>query len=401
MKRRVAFVIQRYGPDVSGGAELHCRWIAEHLAPLVEVDVLTTCAIDVEHWANEYPPGVTELNGVHVHRFVVDPLRDPLRFQAITRRVLTDRRDPLDQWNWMRTQGPISLDLLRFIAAERDQYNAFIFFTYLYATTFYGLQLVPDKAILVPTAHDEPVIYLDIFRPVFNLPRFIIYNTEAERQFVQRISGNKHVPSAIVGTGINVPSDVSGDRFRAQYGLDGNFVVYIGRVDPSKNVAELFDYFLDFRAHDDGDLKLAVMGKGVTPIPSHPDVLSLGFVSEQDKFDGLQAALALITPSKYESLSMTVLEAWLVGTPVLVNGDCEVLKEQCRVSKGGLWYQSKDEFDVALRTLLTRSDLRGRLAKAGQTFAAETYAWPHIENCYLEILANLTPAVSERKAARR
>jgi len=384
--RRIAFVVQRYGPEVSGGAETLCRQLAEHLSRYVDIDVLTTCAVEYERWANYYPAGRTQLNRVPVHRFVVDEPRDPRRFDEITLRVLNTAADLDTQLEWMRQQGPISSGLLRYIATHSKDYRAFVFFTYLYGTTFLGLPLVWDKALLIPAAHDEPTFYLDIFQSVFHLPRAIIYNTESERRLTQRLFSNERIPCAVIGTGIDVPADVRGDRFRARYGLRGDFVIYVGRVDESKNVRELFDHFLAFRARDSRQVKLVVIGKGSTPIPRHPDIVPLGFVSEQDKFDGLQAAAALILPSKYESLSIVVLEAWRVGTPVLVNGDCEVMKDQCRLGQGGLWYQSSEEFGVVLRALLDQPGLRRRLAESGRAFAETTYAWDRVERSYLDIL---------------
>jgi glycosyltransferase involved in cell wall biosynthesis len=177
---------------------------------------------------------------------------------------------------------------------------------------------------------------LRLFRPI-----------RIEQRMVHRIFGNSHIPSSVVGVGVDVPTDVNADRFRAKYGIAGDFILYIGRVDQSKNVHELFDFFLAFQAKYKRDLKLVIMGNGALPIPQHPDIVPLGFITGQDKFDGLAAAAVLVLPSKYESLSIAILEAWLAGTPVLVNGDCDVLKEQCRVSNGGLWYQSRNEFEIA------------------------------------------------------
>ena len=392
---RVAFVVQRYGLEVNGGAELHCRWVAEHLSRHVDVEVITTCAIDYDRWANDYPPGPGELNGVRVHRFVVDRQRDPRRFQTLTARVLKEPHNLLAQLEWMQQQGPVSSGLQRFIAAERENYDVFIFFTYLYASTYYGIQLVPDKALLVPEAHDEPMIYLDIFRSVFNLPRYIIFNTAVERQMVQRIFANERIPSTVLGTGIDVPFDVRASRFRTRHSLTSDFVVYAGRIEQTKNVHELIDYFVAFRAGYDRDLKLVLMGKGSLSVPKHPDILPLGFVSEQDKFDGIQAASVLIMPSKYESLSIALLDAWRVDTPVLVNGDCEVLQQQCRLAQGGLWYQSREEFAVALRLLLDRPDLRRHLAESGRAYAETAYAWERVENRYLEILEQFNGSSSQ------
>jgi glycosyltransferase involved in cell wall biosynthesis len=387
---RIAMVVQRYGLEVSGGAELHCRWLAEHLNQYYDVRVITTCALDYARWENHYPPGRDEVNGIQVHRFRVDRRRDPKRFGRLTVQLLGRPHAHWDELEWMRQQGPLSTGLSEFVRRQRSNYDVFIFFTYLYATTYFGLQLVPDKAVLVPTAHDEPVIYLSLFRPLFNLPRLIVYNTEVERRFVERLSGNYHVPSAVVGVGIDLPADLSGERFRQKYDLDGDFVAYVGRVDSSKNCDELLDHFLRFRQGYAGDLKLVVMGKGSLPVPQHPDVVPLGFVSEQDKFDGLQAASVVVIPSHYESLSMAMLEAWLAGTPVLVNGECEVLKEQCRRSNGGLYYHSYQEFELGLSLMLTREGIGDRLAEAGRRFARENYSWSIIEQKYQALLPMVT-----------
>ena len=60
---KLACVIHRYGADIAGGSEAHCRQIAERLSAAHEVTVLTTCARDYVTWANAYPPGVTHING--------------------------------------------------------------------------------------------------------------------------------------------------------------------------------------------------------------------------------------------------------------------------------------------------------------------------------------------------
>ena len=54
---RLAVIVQRYGADLNGGAELHARYIAERLSRHAEVEVLTTCARDYVSWRNEFPPG--------------------------------------------------------------------------------------------------------------------------------------------------------------------------------------------------------------------------------------------------------------------------------------------------------------------------------------------------------
>ena len=386
---RIALVVQRYGEEVNGGAELECRWIAEHLARHADVHVFTTCAEDYARWENTYPTGTHTLNGVHVHRHAVDVRRKPRQFARLTKHVLYQPHTYMDELAWMAAQGPISTSMLAAIESQRDEYDVFVFFTYLYATTYYGIQLVPGKSMLVPTAHDEPTLYLSIFRALFQLPRYLLYQTGAERELVQSTFGNTHVPSAVVGTGVNVPETVCAARFRRKYGIDGDFVLYIGRMDQSKNISELLSYHHRHSLAAKQPAPLVLVGRGDHPIPKQVGVRALGFVSEQDKFDALAACALLIVPSRYESLSIVLLEAWLVGKPVLVNGQCEVLREQCLASNGGLYYNSYDEFAAALDLLLRKPTLRHELGCSGQRFAQARYSWNTVERKYLHSIARV------------
>ncbi len=371
---KIALVVQRYGEEVNGGAELHARWLAEHLLHLAEVHVITTCAVDYNTWKNEYPPGESEFNGVQIHRFTVDRLRI-LDMRQRTAALLFKEHSLFDEYRWIKDQGPYSTGMFDFIHASYDSFDFFIFFTYLYAPTFFGLPLVSDKAILVPTAHEEPYIKFPVFRSLFHLPQVIVYNTEPERDYVHQITANQQVPGVIAGIGINVPAELDAQRFRRKFGVEEDFILYVGRVDQSKNVPELLDNFSRFQFEQNRSLKLLLMGRVNLELPDHPDILSLGFVSEQDKFDALQAARVLVMPSIYESLSMICLEAWFVEKPVLVNGHCTVLKHQCQQSNGGLYYHTYDEFSQALLALLDNPDLNHKLGRQGRDFVKCRYDW--------------------------
>ncbi|MBK8930747.1 MAG: glycosyltransferase [Chloroflexi bacterium] len=391
-QQRVAIVVQRYGEEVSGGAELHARWLAERLLPLAEIHVLTTCAVDYVTWANEYPAKTTLVNGVTVHRFAVDQPRDWAAAQKQTQALLLQDHSLFDEIAWVKAQGPYSTALLTAVRQSYANFDAFIFFTYLYATTYFGLPLVSDKAILVPTAHDEPFLYLPVFRPLFHLPRAIVYNTLTEKGLVNRVTGNHgRAQDIIAGVGVNLPDHVSAERFRQKYQIDGPFLLYVGRIAHGKNVPELLEDFQQFRQHQKDPLKLVLIGKANFDLPTHPDIVPLGFLSEQDKFDALQAASVVVMPSLYESLSMIVLEAWLMGRPVLVNGRCAVLRNQCRRSNGGLYYTSYDEFSAALQQLLSNPSLRQQLGRQGQRFAQTEYHWDTIIHRYKTLLTPETP----------
>src|SRR5262249_39433752 len=70
-RMRIALIVQRYGEEVIGGAELHARWIAQRLAQRHQVEVLTTCAVDYLTWENKYEPGPATVGGLPVRRFEV------------------------------------------------------------------------------------------------------------------------------------------------------------------------------------------------------------------------------------------------------------------------------------------------------------------------------------------
>ena len=384
---RLALVVQRYGSDIHGGSESAARQLAEQLTALAEVHVLTTCAHDYTTWANHYPAGESELNGVTIHRFPVDSPRNWQQSQQQTGLFLLSNPTLTEQMAWIQREGPFSTPLLRHIQQHASQYDHFLFFTYVYATTFFGLPLVADKAILVPTAHDEPFLYLNAFRALFHLPRHIIYLTRAEQELVERVTGTA-VSHHIAALGLTSPADVSANRFRQNYNLHEPFLFYGGRLAEAKNVPELITYFLNYRQqHPNQPLKLVLTGQPQFPLPNHPDIIPIGFVSEQDKFDGLQAATVVVMPSLFESLSIIILEAWLLGTAVLVNGRCDVTKQQVRQSNGGLYYHNQDEFNATLDRLLSSPELRQRLGENGRLFTTHTYNWPHILAVYQRILS--------------
>jgi glycosyltransferase involved in cell wall biosynthesis len=372
-RRAIAIVVQRYGLEVNGGAEQHARWLAERLAPTADLTVLTTCALDYITWADHYPPGEEMINGVRVRRFPVDAQRDWKKAQRQTRLVTTHRHTLFDEAQWVHDQGPYATPLFEAIRRAYETTDAFIFYTFHYAPTAFGLPLVSDKAFLVPTAHDDPFVRMGVFRPLFHLPRGIFYLTEPERQLVQRATRNAAVPNTVTGVGVELPIDASAERFRHKFGLREPFLLYVGRVHESKNVPELLDYFIRYRQENDAPLKLVLIGKSHLRLPDHPDILHLGFLPEADKQDAIAAATLVVLPSLYESLSMITLEAWAGGVPVLVNEQCEVVKYLCRQSNGGLYYRTHDEFTAALQRLLGSESLRRQMGNQGRQFVVQHY----------------------------
>jgi len=385
LKTKVAFVVQRYGIQVNGGAELHCRWIAEQMQDFWQVNVLTTCALDYLSWENYYPEGVEKINGVIVHRFPVSKPRDIREFNRLSEKIFNAPHSYKDEIAWMEAQGPNSPELLRYLRTKNHYYDVFIFFTYLYATTFWGLPIVENKALLVPTAHDEPPIFLDIFKDFFKRPKGFIFNTLEEKRFLVSLFHISCHYSDVIGVGINF--DFSKARkIIFSPALPKRYIVYVGRIEEAKGCKQLFEYWSKYKQSQISDLKLVLVGKPQMKIPERNDIISLGFLSEDEKHAVISKSTCLIVPSFFESLSMTLLEAWLNKKPVLVNGRCIVLKNQCRRSNGGLWYENYGEFKACLNLLLKDEKLNRVLGLNGNRFVNFEYDWDVIKKKYLSLV---------------
>jgi glycosyltransferase involved in cell wall biosynthesis len=387
---KFAFVVQRYGEQIAGGSEQFCRALAERLARRASITVLTTCATDYMTWRDELPAGESELNGVRVLRFRVDAPRDVPAFNALSEKVLNTSPPMEEQERWMRMQGPVSTELLEHLKHEGDSYGAVLFFTYLYATTYLGLPLVAGRALLAPTAHDEPAIYLPMFDALFRRARRLLFLTPEEREFVYRRFCLPEDAGVVAGFGMDAPGGEIAlpEAVRALGGAP--YLLYVGRVDPSKGCEDLIKHFLRFlQETPESPLRLVLAGAPYMEIPKHPRVIATGYVSEAEKNGLLEGAMALAAPSRYESLCIAALEAWLRGRPVVANGMSKVLAGQCQRASGGLWYRSYAEFAECVRTLAGDAELRRRLGEAGRKYTVRNYGWERVENIYFETLSEV------------
>lgn len=375
MKKKILFVVQRYGLEVNGGAELHCRQLAERLKDEYDVSVLTTCAIDYVTWKNEYKEGIEHINGVKVIRKKVDFERNQKKFNKISAKLNNEKDNINLGIEWQEAQGPHSSELIKYLEDHKDDYDVIIFLTYLYYTTYFGLKVAPEKSILIPTAHDEPPIYYSIFNETFNLPKAILYSTTTERDFVNKRFKNDYIESDIVGLGVDINENAQDIDLEKTFDIKDDYVVYIGRIDESKGCKEMFEYFLEYKKTYNSNLKLVLAGKSAMEIPRNKDIVTLGFVSEDEKVNLIRKSKLLILPSKFESLSLSTLEAMYLKVPVLLNGKCEVLKKHAILSNGGLYYKNKWEFIETLDYLIRNFEIAERMGENGRKYVDENYKW--------------------------
>jgi glycosyltransferase involved in cell wall biosynthesis len=426
---KIAFIVQRYGTEILGGSEYHCRLIAERLAPRHAVEVLTTCAADYITWKNEYPEGSDRIRGVTVRRFANAQTRDIDAFNRYSEWIFNNAHSHADEMEWLRQQGPWCPALLEYLERHHQQYDILIFFTYLYAPTVLGARIAPDKSILVPTAHDEPAIRLEIYKDLFTAPAGIAYNTEVERRFLTTHFPIRAIEEETVGCGVDLPqahpypkdpaaddpvdaaaseeaeeqaaADESspsfrphlahrGAVFRRRHRLHGPFLLYGGRIDKGKGCEELIEYFSTY-VQDGGDASLVLMGVKLMPLPEDPLIRFAGRLSDQERLLALEAATVVVVPSPYESLSLLALESFAVGTPILANARSEVLVDHCQKSNAGLYYADRDEFGECLRLLIAEPGLRAALGQNGRAYVRQNYRWDVILGKYEKMFTRLKP----------
>jgi glycosyltransferase involved in cell wall biosynthesis len=420
---KIAFIVQRYGTEILGGSEYHCRLIAERLAPKHQVEVLTTCASDYITWKNEYPEGTDRIRGVTVRRFACAQQRDIDAFNRYSEWIFTSPHTREDEMSWLRQQGPWCPALLEYLERSHNQYDVLIFFTYLYAPTVQGVRIAPHKSILVPTAHDEPAIHLGIYKEMFSAPAGIAYNTDVERKFLTSTFSIRAVEEETVGCGVELPHAqeyqkdppadgkpdpdaeetmpddeqppgwrphlaARGVLFKRRHRLHGPIALYGGRIDPGKGCEELIEYFSTY-VKDGGDASLVLMGVKLMPLPEEPYILFAGRLSDQERVQALEAATVVVVPSPYESLSLLALESFAVGTPILANARSEVLVDHCQKSNAGLYYADRDEFVESLKLLVGNHRLRAEMGANGRAYVRKNYRWDVILAKYEKMFTKL------------
>jgi len=394
---RILYVIQRYGKDIAGGAEQHCREFAERLSGRGhDVEVLTTCATSYVDWANDYRPGITHERGVVVRRVPVARKRDGELFGRLNARLLHRHRlAPVElQREWMRTQGPYAPALPRWLRRNASAYDCIVFVTYLYWTTWAGLSALAGAhpTLLHPTAHAEPPLRLSLFDELFHLPDGFAFLTPEEAALVA-----SRFPSApageVVGMGVALPTSTKGTLFRGRAGLGREpYLLYLGRVDPAKGAAELVDYFVAYKDRNPSNLKLVLVGASVMDLPVRPDIVHAGFVEDEVRDSAIAGALALVNPSYFESFSMVLTEAFAQGRTALVQARCDVLAGHARRSGAAIPYSGFAEFAAAVEMLHTDPRLAAELGARGREYIRREYDWGSTLERYEALLMRVANA---------
>jgi glycosyltransferase involved in cell wall biosynthesis len=376
---RVAIVVQRCHEDVVGGSETLAWHYAQLLSNAYEVDVLTTTAIDTSVWANTLPAGTELKDSVRILRFPVTIGRS-VYWSLLHKRLMEElgpfaptRSQEVPQLPWsialqedlIRHQGPYSAPLLRYINEQWRDYRALIFITYLYPTTYFGLQQIPaGRALFAPTLHDELPAYLPAYKYSAQHARELVWLTSAEARVGQKLWGD--LPGRVVSMAIDT-------QLREPRWMPAPYILYSGRVDPNKGCRELFDYFIRFKQMKPSSLRLVITGKDDIPVPVREDIEFRGFVTPEEKFQLMAGARLFVNPSPNESFSIVTLEAMAQRVPALVNSVSSVLADHVKESGAGRLFSDYQTFAHAVDELTSDEELRSRLGQLGRDYVLSRY----------------------------
>jgi glycosyltransferase involved in cell wall biosynthesis len=386
---RVAFVVQRYGEGITGGSESLARAVAERLGGEHEITVFTSCARDYVTWRSELPAGEERLGGVAVLRFPAELERDLEAFNRFAEPLYLRDTTREEELEFLQRQGPLVPGLVRALRDRRDDFAAIVFFTYLYYPTYWGLAAVGERSALVPTTHDEPPLRFGIYGETFARARAFGFLTPAEEALVRSRFPLGERPSFQVGMGIE-PAAVSAEEvagFRSRHGLARPYLLYAGRIDAGKGCAEMLAHHEHYRRRAPEPAELVLIGKLAMAEPRQEGVRCLGFLSEPDKAAAMAGARAVVCPSPYESLSISLLEGFALGTPGLVNARSAVLEEHCRRSNGGLFYADAEEYVEAVDLLVRDARLRESLAHGARDYVAAGFRWSVVLDRWRALIA--------------
>jgi glycosyltransferase involved in cell wall biosynthesis len=379
----IAFVAPRFGADVVGGSEAVMREAATGLAQRGwDVEVLTTRARDHYTWADAYASGVSEVDGVRVRRFEL--VREEGRYPGQVDRGDLERRiaegmalDEGQEQAWVNGLFRVP-DLYHHLVAGAAGYRAIVFSPYLFWTTVVGAMAAPERSIVMPCLHDEGYARLRIVGRSLSAVARAWYLSQPERDLAVQL-GLDPGRGDLTGAGVPVPGAYRPEAFRERHRLHRPFLLYAGRREEGKGWPVLVRAFAAAVARG-ADLDLATMGVGEVDVPPaiSTRVHDLGFLPDEEAADAFAAAAAYVQPSRNESFSRTVMEAWLAGTPVLANAESAVVRWHCERSGAGIIWSGEDELSAAIEALAISPAAFDALAKAGRAYVLAHYTWDRV-----------------------
>lgn len=413
-------IIQRYYP-YTGGSEQVCQVLSERLAAEGQrVSVWTTNAWDLDHfWASGRRIVHSPMewhNGVDIRRFPVERVPGPAIVYPIIRRLMVElSRTPgsTGLLHRMATITPRVPSMIRALETTPERFdvvhsaNITLDFTIEPALRFARARGIPH--ILTPYVHlgvpgDRSLVRYYTMRHQIDLMKRsdrVIVQTQLEEDFLADCG----VPRAImrrIGVGVEPDAVLGGDaqRFRAETGIDGPFVLSVGTLARDKGTLDLIAAMQLLWAQGRSEA-LVLIGSPMAhfegafaalPPATQARVHLFARATEQRKSDALAAASVFAMPSRTDTFGIVYLEAWLYELPVIgawAGGVPDVIDDG---ATGYLVpYAAPDVLAHRIATLLDNPELARQLGAAGRRYTLQHLTWQRKYAQFRAVYAELVP----------
>ncbi len=394
--KKLGFVIPWYSDTVKGGAETELRGIVKHLsASGVELEILTTCVKEFSSdWSvNFYKEGPADEGGIKVLRFPARK-RDTEAFDSINLKFIKGIPVSAEEEQIFMREMVNSPKLYEYINDHQDEYSLFVHIPYMFGTAYNGIKVCPGKSVLIPCLHEEAYAHMSLWNDVFSKLAGMIYLSTPEMKLANELYDLTEVKQEVLGAGVDSDFDPDPSRFREKFKINDPFILYAGRKDTGKNVDLLIRYFCEFKKRNPSfdSLKLILIGGGSIDIPKDysTQIIDLGFVDREDKYDACAASLCMCQPSTHESFSIVIMESWLCGRPVLVHENCDVTCAFARESNSGLYFRDFYDFEGAVKYYLQNPDTADAMGNTGRQYVLERFTWDVITRKFTDFLKEVS-----------
>ncbi len=356
---RFGVVVPWCGVDMNGGVERHALSIAMELGELgYSSEVLTTTGrSSFTAWDEDYfEEGIEECAWGRIRRFPLEKRNGGL-YDVLFTRLRSSGTLPWLEEQQLLLQKVSSRSLYEYISTQSADYVV-IGMPYYYGLVHWAIKSAPGVSVLIPCLHDEPEAYMSATRELFTFATHAVFNSDPELALARGIIPQGSRMRGVIGVPV---SDTRGmgvaQRFRAKFGIEDPFLLYVGRKVSGKGLDHLLSMIQGARSELPEGLRLVTIGPGSMDALAGQDtlgdmVVDLGELPDSDKLDAMAAATALCHFSKLESFSLVLMESWYQSTPVIVHEQAKVLASHVRASGGGWIVDTIQDFSAAVTQAL-------------------------------------------------
>jgi glycosyltransferase involved in cell wall biosynthesis len=358
-----------------------------------EASALQGCKSGVGYYAENLLAGMIEVAPQHEYLLFSNREIPNSRARLSQGRIYNGRYFPV-RMAWMQGVLPGTLRQVRPDLCHFPNYLAPVATSCPYVVTIHDMTL-----FITPRLHRWKKLLLDrtLIPLVARKAEAIVTVSKSARDDIVRLlkvpGGKVHVVMNAVSPAFRRVEDPARiEEVRARYHLQVPYILYVGNIEPRKNLARLIDAFARLKKNGLPH-KLVMVGQPgwhCEPIYAEverqgleSEVLFTGYVPFEDLPALYSGATAMAFPSIYEGFGLPVLEAMACGTPVVTSSSSGLAE----VADGAAILVdplSLDEIASALQRVCTQPSLANELSSLGLARAKE-FTWQHAARTTLEV----------------